>query len=655
MRMICMVVLAASVGCDGGNAVATKPIIDGGAGSITIDAQIKTDSSKDVSVDTGQGGSPSNGGMGGSRDVGGNDGTVDAASGLEGAHPVDGGIKDSSSPMDDVATARKWHPFPLTLEGPVASETGDPNPFRNYRMNVVFTKGDRRILVPGFFAADGNAGETGAVTGDRWRAYFTPDEEGEWTYTVSFRFGPDVALSDDPTVGNAVSPDGLHGTLNVLPTDKVAPDFRARGLVRHVGRHHLRFDDGTYFLKGGADSPENFLAYADFDATTATHRYEPHVADWKSGDPTWKGGKGKGMIGALNYLAQKGMNSVYFLTMNVGGDGKDVWPFIATNKVDRYDISKLDQWNVVFDHMDHLGLMLHVVTQETENDQLLDGGALGPQRRLYLRELVARFGHHLAITWNLGEENSNTTDERKAFSTYLHVLDPYGHLVVVHTYPGQQSAVYTPLLGLVGFGGTSLQISGNTTHSETLKWLNQSAAADHRWVVSLDEIGPAGDGVLTDAEDPNHTDPRKIHLWGNLLAGGAGVEWYFGYSHPHNDLNCEDWRARDRMWDQTRYALEFFGKIPFDDMQSTDALTGASTDFVLSKPGETYAIYLPSGGTTDLDLGSSTQTFRVQWYDPRNGGALQTGSVASVAGPGKVGLGTAPTDSTQDWAILVTR
>jgi hypothetical protein len=33
-------------------------------------------------------------------------------------------------------------------------------------------------------------------------------------------------------------------------------------------------------------------------------------------------------------------------------------------------------------------------------------GHTGVQRRVYLRELVARFGHHLAVTWNLGEETA---------------------------------------------------------------------------------------------------------------------------------------------------------------------------------------------------------------------------------------------------------
>jgi hypothetical protein len=87
------------------------------------------------------------------------------------------------------------------------------------------------------------------------------------------------------------------------------------------------------------------------------------------------------------------------------------------------------------------------------------------------------------------------------------------------------------------------------------------------WFVSLDEIGPANDGVLTDAEDPEHHEVRHHALWGNLLAGGAGVEWYFGYKHPHADLNCEDWRSRDAMWDQTRHALEFMRRIPFTEIK----------------------------------------------------------------------------------------
>jgi len=175
-----------------------------------------------------------------------------------------------------------------------------------------------------------------------------------------------------------------------------------------------------------------------------------------------------------------------------------------------------------------------------------------------------------------------------------------------------------------------------------------------KWIVSLDEIGPAHTGVKPDADDPGHDEVRKRHLWGNLMAGGAGVEWYFGYKHAHNDLNCEDWRSRDRLWDMTRHALDFFQThLPFHEMRPADALTSDPDDYCLAKPGEVYAVYLPDGGTTALDLGRSTGPFTVAWYNPRTGGNLVPGSVRTITGPGKQSIGDPPGDRDGDWVALI--
>ena len=64
------------------------------------------------------------------------------------------------------------------------------------------------------------------------------------------------------------------------------------------------------------------------------------------------------------------------------------------------------------------------------------------------------------------------------------------------------------------------------------------------WVVSNDEQGRHTVGVKPDGPGSNRDDIRKLTLWGNLMAGGAGVEYYFGYEFPHTDLNSEDWRQR---------------------------------------------------------------------------------------------------------------
>ncbi|MCP4257614.1 MAG: DUF5060 domain-containing protein [Planctomycetes bacterium] len=562
---------------------------------------------------------------------------------------------------------KKWHKVTLTFTGPQTSETAKLNPFLDYRLDVMFRKGKKQYVVPGYYAADGNAGQSSATKGNKWRVHFVPDEVGQWSYSAAFHTGENIALGKKR--GSATAFDGAKGSFNISVTDKKGRDHRGKGLLRYVGKRYLLFSEtGEFFLKGGADSPENFLGYADFDNTYDSgelkrkgeaagdkfiHRYEPHVKDWKPGDPTWKNGKGKGMIGALNYLASKGMNSVYFIPYNIdGGDGKDVWPWIEPDEKFRFDCSKLDQWEIVFSYMDKLGLMLHIILQEQENDQSLNGGELGPQRQLFYRELVARFGHHLALVWNLGEENTNTFAQRKNFCRYIKGLDPYDHPIVCHTFPGRYDEVYTPLLGYEYFDGPSLQT--NDTHVQTLAWLDRSVSSGRQWFVCLDEIGPAHTGVKPDKDDYEHDEVRKKHLWGNLMAGGAGVEWYFGYKFAHNDLNCEDWRSREHMWDLTRYALEFFRKnLPFTQMTHHDELTTAKNDYCFAEPGRIYAIYLPSGGTTKLDMGNYTGIYSVQWYNPRTGGKLLNGSKKEITGPGSVAIGQPPKEADKDWTVLI--
>ncbi len=580
-----------------------------------------------------------------------------------------------SKPSEPLVTGELalWHKVTITFGGPQASEDGGPNPFRDYRLNVTFTHAasGTSYTVPGYFAADGNAAETSAKAGDQWRVHFTPDQEGEWRFTASFRTGADVVISLEPGEGEAASFDGASGTFAVAPTGKSGRDFRAQGTLRYTGEHHLKHaGSGNYFLKGGADSPENFLAYADFDdtfdtapganegralATEFIHRYEPHAPDWKDGDPTWQGGKGKNIIGALNYLASKGMNSVYFLTYNIdGGDGKDVWMWTSPEVRDRYDCSKLDQWEIVFEHMDRLGLMLHVITQETENDSKLGGSAgLNPERKLYYRELIARFGHHPALIWNQGEENNTSDSDRKDIAAYIRSLDAYAHPITVHTKNNRAPDFYNGLLGSPYFEVSSIQGNMENYNSDAIVLRRRTAEAGRKWAIFGDEQPSANVGVLPDATDPSHDIPRTQALWGNLVGGGSGVEWYFGYDHPHMDLNCEDWRSRDLMWDQTRYALEFFhSHLPFWRMEPKNELASAGNNVrVLAVPGEIYAVYLSAGGTANLNLEAGDYT--VQWYNPRAGGTLQEGIVKTLRGPGPKSLGRAPSEPQKDWAVLV--
>ena len=147
-------------------------------------------------------------------------------------------------------------------------------------------------------------------------------------------------------------------------------------------------------------------------------------------------------------------------------------------------------------------------------------------------------------------------------------------------------------------------------------------------------------------------------LYGNRVidAGGGGVEWYFGYLNHNNDLNCKDWRSRDRVWDFTSHALTFFNEhLPFDEMESQDELISDEQQYCFAKTGEVYAVYLPVGGSATLDLSGQSGSFEVKWYDPRSGGGLQDGSVSTVEGGTSVSLGNPPADAGQDWAVLVSK
>jgi hypothetical protein len=525
---------------------------------------------------------------------------------------------------------KRWHEVSVTLEGPSASATATPNPFLDLRMDVTFTHAASRTTyrVPGFFDADGNAANTSASSGTTWRAILRPDHVGRWTYRVSFRQGTGVAVADSPTAGTALTPyDGQTGTFSVTETDKTGPDFRARGMLKYVNRHHLQFA-GTreYFLKVGSDSPENLLAYDDFD-DTPNYRWEgrlgggfrkayaAHVRDWQGGDPAWKTDKGKGLIGALNYLASKGLNSQSFLTYSVHGDDRNVSPYIDSEDRTRLSIPKLAQWEIVFDHMERLGLFMEFKLMETENDWDMDAGELGPERRLYYRELIARFGHHLGLYWNVGEENSNTPAQRKAFGDYIYATDPYKHLIVIHNV-GSWERLYRPLMGKASpYKGASLQIDLYDVYDVT-RFLRMAAdAAGSPWVIFLDETrpGPAGTAlgqvnaaVARDVADPEHNEGRKGALWANIMAGGAGMNTYVGFGTDVGeksttgttvdvpDLMLQDFRVYDKWWDQMRAAHQFFAanNVPFQDMTNRSELV--STGWALEGKG-TIVAYFPNG------------------------------------------------------------
>ncbi len=574
---------------------------------------------------------------------------------------------------------KRWHPVTFTIDGPTVDEEDIINPFADYKLEITVTNGNQTLVVPGYFAADGNAAETSARSGNIWRAHFNPSETGSWDYTVSFVRGTDIAIDETALVDETLI-DNETGSFDITETDKTGRDLRGKGHLRYVGEAYLQFDNGDWYIKTGIDSPENILAFSDFDSTyTADGNdfvkdYVPHIQDWNAGDPTWQGDKGKGLIGAVNYLADQGINSAFILINNIGQEGDnealgndDVWPFLTTTIYDRYDVSKLAQWNIVFDHMQQHGIMLHFALQEIDNDALLDNGDLGRERKLFYRELMARFGYHNALTWNIGEElrsDRNTDVQRKSYIDYIASIDPYEHGIVGHTWPGDDEylAIYGPLLGYPTYDGISFQIhdgqdgTGDLKVYETTKeWYNFAKDAGRKWYMTMDECCGWQTGVRPWGDEYNLDDVRVDVLWGNLMAGGSGAEWFFGDRKPiQYDLSTEDFRPFQLMWNYSRYAAEFFHNyLPFTEMEPQTGLTDDDDHLVFANPGQVYAVYLREGLTPDLDLAANVGNYRIKWYNPRTGGGLRNGTVKSISGAGVKNLGLPPEATEEDWVALV--
>jgi len=132
---------------------------------------------------------------------------------------------------------KKWHKVTLGFVGPETSETNNvTNPFTDYRLDVTFTHvaTQKSYIVPGYYACDGDAANSGADFGSAWLVHFAPDATGTWTWKASFWQGTNVAQADDPSVEgtSGLYFDGSAGSFLIDPTDKTGRDHRGKGRLQ---------------------------------------------------------------------------------------------------------------------------------------------------------------------------------------------------------------------------------------------------------------------------------------------------------------------------------------------------------------------------------------------------------------------------------------
>jgi hypothetical protein len=378
--------------------------------------------------------------------------------------------------------------------------------------------------------------------------------------------------------------------------------------------------------------------------------------------------------------------------MNVGGDGHDVWPWVGTpapidpkikrdgftpyqdNENDNlhFDISKLYQWEIVFDFAQKKGIFLHFVLNEAEeaNKKELDLGELGVERKLYYRELISRFAHHLALEWNLSEEYNLDFDfgfdRIRAFAKYIYDLDPYHHPITVHpSFDPLEALKFT--FGDTLFSLTSIQLGQRRIDTLTEEFRQATQKAGRPLPISMDEFTV---DLNQNAEWHPRNNPellRKEKLWPVYMSGGM-IEFIL-----EDLLKTDSFKTPEleKLWDYTWYARKFMEEnLFFWEMSPADHLvSGESTISVgqgknrksfqlgaqiFAKINSIYAIYYPSAlKTGKLDLTGSGGEYLKSWYNPRNG--KFEGEQKTIFAEGEFDIGSPPHSPQEDWVVLIKR
>ncbi len=615
------------------------------------------------------------------------------------------------------------------------SNSADPNPWTHRRLDVYLDHADldRPLRVPGYFAGDGAGSSDGRV----WRAHFTPTLEGQWIWFATFEKGHLLNAAPQSSAGTPLAITRDSGTFDVGPLNPNAPGFRSKGVLTWArGNHYYRFSErrAGRFVIAGVGSPENFLGYAGFNgvedgssangqvccckqqcfndcrqdtcsnagdpASNFLHSYEAHVADWNAGDPDWSANgqsqQGRGIIGALNYLGDEaGVNSMYFLLMNLGGDGKDTYPFLTNGggtdcptsgsnftpeHTLNYDVRRMDQWRTVFEHANNKGIMLQFLLAEQEACNIRWFGPHdstgGPRnhmshyRRLFMKQMVAQFGHLHGMRFNLCEENKSvsscssgssscgqaatpltpqfTASELDQMARWIRSWDVLDHPIGVHTVPND-TTVYSDLLGLPQFPGwlssTSMQIHGESgTGRQYGDYTQQAehlfAQAGHRIPIINDEQGDPGSGLSSEfnssASSRSTADDRRRRVLYDVLLSGGQISYYFGYyssSRGGGDLRCDDFRTRDKALKEMSFArrvMEYAKIWTLDDRDSL--LLGSTAEGRFGRPevaadadGNRIVVYysaLMNGPTGNIRMGRldlrewELNVYSAIWLDP---------------------------------------
>jgi len=306
----------------------------------------------------------------------------------------------------------------------------------------------------------------------------------------------------------------------------------------------------------------------------------------------------------------------------------------------RFDVGYWQRAERAITYMRDKGIVATVILMIEKDDLPMQLGALSEHEYRYYRCAVARLAAYHNVWFDLGNEHNEyrqVPDWANTMGPFIRQHDPYGRLISAHGYAdfayGDQDWA----------GYIITQQYG--TPQEVNAWALKYRQYQKPYV--NEEYGYEGN-----ADKPGHQMNvnwvRRCH-WALALAGGYAT---YGDWLPHAPFYLAHIGAGQAP-PQLKLLPTFFEQLPYWQMQPANHLVSDNA-LCLAKPGEAYLIYLPDGGTVQLDLppprgtkGTRPQTYLAKWFDPRLGSYNEPFQVQASFRPS-----LAP-PSAGDWALLL--
>jgi hypothetical protein len=459
--------------------------------------------------------------------------------------------------------------------------------------------------------------------GSVYRVRFMPPAPGDYLWSVEYRQG----WSKKASSGTFQVRDGHRRGLV-----RIDPQNRWHFIWEGTGEHYFFNGTTAYWLMGWRDeqviqsSIERLhqLKINRMRVTVAgrTNVYygEPVMAgpSWSPLIRPWQTVKNVRFLHILGRIGQRlGIEGGLFDSLANLNFVEDVYH--PGFDYSRFEVSYWQKFDRVLRFARDRDMVFSLVLDMDDSRVHPAPGSADEQR--FIKYAIARFGAFSNITWDLGDDLDQYRDEHwtHATGTLIKEWDPYGHLATSHPVDNVHQDRSSDW-----FDFTSFQEWSREQHAFMLSERKKQESLGRIIPQTNEEYGYedhyplwAKGGLESDS-----ADALRRTAWEIVMAGGyqtAGETARRGTNVlPDTGGGWVNGRGDDTMTMFRGYAhmVNFFTSFEWWKTEPHDELVN-SGNYCLAKPGEIYAVYLPSGGNVTVQLPPGQ--YLAVWWNPITG------------------------------------